>query len=218
MSQLAFIEAGPAPDPSASQWFTPEPIARELAWLAQDMFTSRTFYRGRLRAESPLRVLEPSAGRGALIRAIFEVESNGRAPHTLTVDAVERDPRWAEQLADLPRVRVETCCYLERPAPAQRYDLAITNPPYDGGVETQHLAKMLDECERILALLPARSLHGVARYEWVWSRFQGPGQDWWLHQQKHLIRRPSFGEGGGKDEIVLLDMQRVQGACSVGWL
>lgn len=207
MTQLSIVEAGPEQDPALAQWFTPPEIAREMVRMAASW----------LRMRPDARILEPSAGRGNLVRAVLEVNPRAR------IDAVEIDARWQSSLEGLgPNVRVDICDYLERPTPAQRYQLGTTNPPYDGGEESAHLAKMLDECDRIIALLPARSLHGAERHRRVWSRFRG---EWWLREQVHLVRRPKFGprnkDGcyGGSDEIVLLDMHRgVPGDCRVRWL
>jgi len=202
VTQLSIVEAGPQQDPALSQWFTSPEIAREMVRMAAQF----------LRMRPDARILEPSAGRGNLVRAMLEL-SSGFA----RIDAVELDARWQGSLEGLgDNVRVEICDYLERPAPRQRYHLAITNPPYDGGLEAAHLAKMLDECDRVIALLPARSLHGLERWTRVWSRFRS---EWWLREQVHLVRRPKFGPGGGSDEIVLLDMQRnCPGDCRVRWL
>jgi hypothetical protein len=200
-AQLSIVEAGPAKDPTLSQWFSPPELAREMVDMAATW----------LRMRPDARLLEPSAGRGNLVRAVLDVVPRAR------IDVVELDARWHGSLEGLgPNVRVEIVDYLDRPAPARRYHLAITNPPYDGGVEAAHLEKMLEECDRVIALLPARSLHGLERFERVWSRFRGT---WWLREEVRCIRRPKFGPGGGTDEIVLLDMQRnCPGDCRVRWL
>ena len=79
MTQLSIAEAGPACDPERSQWLTPMSLAREIVSLARtllDYATQRAY---------PVRVLEPSAGRGNLVRAVRE-----RCP-SATIDAVELD-------------------------------------------------------------------------------------------------------------------------------
>lgn len=208
--QLTIGAAGPSLDPSLSQWSTPPDLAAALV----DLVGSALDHGGRC----TLRVIEPSAGRGNLVRAIA-----ARAPGAL-IDAVDIDPRWCHELRVLGGCRVYEGDYLTRPAPAQRYDLGITNPPFDGGVETEHLAKLLDESDRIAALLPTRSLHGKARYRRIWYRFDprpearslGP-RDWYIRQEVRCIGRPAFGESGGADEIVLLDLSRTPGPCETRW-
>lgn len=212
-AQLAFVETGPEPDPSRAQWFTPLDLARELVGLAGSTLDDAH------RRGFTFRVLEPSAGRGHLVRAVLE-----RCPHA-EVDAIDVDPRWRADLEETG-ARVEIGDYLARPAPARRYDLSVSNPPYTGGEEVEHLEKLLDESERSLVLLPGRSLHGRERFDRLWSRF---GREWWLRKLVHLVARPRFGrrtsEGeariqasGGIDEIVLLDLRRVPGPCEVSWL
>lgn len=207
MTQLSIVEAGPEPNPDLGQWFTPPALAAELVAIAGALLDDAT------QRDFTLRVLEPSAGRGNIIRAVLD-----RCPSAL-VDAVEIDPRWRGDL-EATGARVEIGSYLERPAPVELYDFVPCNLPYDGGEEVHHLAKLLDECVRIAALLPARSLHGKERYERVWHRFdpRNPARDWWIHQKVHLITRPKFGPRGGSDEILLLDLRRYPGACVERWL
>lgn len=207
-AQLAIDAVGPEPTPELAQWFTRPELAHDLVALASVLLDDAHMRR------RPLRVLEPSAGRGNLVRAVLE-----RYP-SAHVDAIELHPRWHDDL-ETAGAHVEICNYLERPAPATRYDLAVTNPPYDGGEEAAHLEKLLDETHRILALLPARSLHGLDRYQRIWKRFDptNPARQWWVRQKVHCVSRPNFGgTGGGTDEIVLLDLRRrVPGGCKVRW-
>lgn len=214
IGQLSIAEAGPECDPALSQWFTDPRLARELVALAGDDLDCSGWHPEHLDLV-PYRVLEPSAGRGNLVRAVLE-----RAP-TALVDAVDIDGRWLVDLASIgPNVRVEIVDYLARPAPESLYDLGVCNVPFDGGEEGGHIAKMLDECERILALLPTRSLHGADRYAQIWHRFDArrPERDWYLRQEVRCTLRPKFGERGGTDEIVLLDLSREPGPCLPGWL
>jgi hypothetical protein len=208
-AQLAIAEVGPEPLPALSQWGTPPALAAELVALAGKYLDD-----ARARGFTP-HVLEPSAGRGNIVHALLD-----RCPHA-RVDVVDIDPRYYRDLAALvPEEQIGIGDYLVRPAPAQRYDLAPCNLPFDGGEEGGHLAKLLDESERIVALLPARSFHGRERYELVWHRFdpRNPARDWWIHQRVHCIGRPKFGSSGGSDEIELVDLRRVPGACVERWL
>lgn len=208
--QLAIVEAGPVCDPSFGQWLTDPRLARELVSLAGPLLDDAT------RRRWTPRVIEPSAGRGNLVRALLE-----RCPGAL-VDAIEIDARWQADLLEAvgPRGYVAIDDYLRRPAPTRRYDLAICNVPFDDGEEGPHIAKLLDEAERINALLPTRSLHGRERYELIWHRFDPnrPERDWWIRQEVRCIARPKFGPGGGSDEIVLLDLRRTPGDCVTRWL
>lgn len=221
IEQLTIGEAGPAPDPALSQWFSPPPLARELVALAGPLLDDA------VRRRWTPRILEPSAGRGNLVRAVLD-----RCPHA-EVHAVEIDPRWRADLeaiaatasGDGAAVHVEIADYLTRPAPASSllrcgYDLAVCNVPYDGGEEVHHVAKLLDEAERIAALLPVRSLHGRERYDRIWRRFdpRNVERDWWIWREVRCVSRPKFGEHGGTDEIVLLDLRRTPGPDVARWL
>lgn len=211
MTQLSIIEAGPAPSPELSQWFTPPQTAEALVSLAREDLVRWT------RVGFAPRVLEPSVGRGNLVRAVLAL-----CPAAM-VDAIDIDERWRDDLVSIgAAVNFEAIDYLERPAPRERYDLAVTNPPFDDGAEGPHLAKLLDEAEQILCLVPTRTLHGEERYRLIWHRFDrraNPNADWSIVKKAHLKRRPKFSAAGGTDEIVLLHLVRGRNhACEVIWL
>lgn len=216
MIQFALGDMGPVCVDKRSQFFTP-------AWVADRMVDwIRPLLDDATRRAWTLRILEPSAGSGALVRPV-RIAARGAL-----VDAVELDPAWAAHLREeqvsrgiradgsrsTGRCRVIEGDYLEQPPPAERYHLAITNPPFSGGEEAAHLAKMMDEAERIIAHLPARSLHGVDRHRQVWRRI---GVDWWLRREARLVRRPCYRGQGGSDEIVIVDLRRAPGPCEVEW-
>lgn len=213
MSQLAIAACGPEPAPELAQWFTRPEDADRLVGLASAFWedANRRWYRP--------RVLEPSAGAGNLVRAII------RACPTARIDAIELDARHIPTLATLAPGRATQGDFLTVDLPRARYDIAVANPPFDGGEEGPHLARIFDVCDRALLLLPARSLHGRARFNEVWSRFSDdeaqrkPGEArWYLRQEIRLIGRPAFGEKGGTDEILLLDARRAPGPCRVRWM
>lgn len=191
--QQSIIACGPEPERKLAQWFTKPPIARALVDLVRYEL-----------AAPPVRVLEPSAGNGALVRAVRAAQPRAH------VTACELDPRWREELeahADVVRIGD----YLEQPRPAQLYDVGVSNPPFDGGQEGEHVAKLLDEVGVAALLLPTRSLHGRERYGQIWYRFDGAEQwpEWAITKRVHMITRPKFAKDGGTDEIVLLRCERV---------
>lgn len=225
MTQLSIAENAPLDlNPDLAQWFTPDWLADHVAELIP--FERLMWHRHRV---LPYRVLEPAAGDGALIRAMLRVRSQPHR-HGMTIDAVDVDGRFARPLSDVAaearkiraEMRVEIGSYLDRPAPAERYDIAITNPPFTRGMETPFLAKLLDECEQIIAILPSRALHGLARHNAIWRRFEPVGsadREWSIRSINYCKRRPKFaGANGGKDEIVIVDLQRVPGDCKVRWI
>lgn len=226
MTQLSIAENAPLDlNPDLAQWFSPD-------WLADHLLDSVRVPQGYGR---PLRVLEPSAGNGALLRALAR---QGFGEYDIDVDVVEIDARFGFDLEREARVtegvfdrlsvrgeiciRVEICDYLKRPAPSERYDIAITNPPFTRGMETPFLAKLLDECDQIVAILPSRALHGLARHGAIWRRFEPVGSadpEWSIRAINYCKRRPKFaGANGGKDEIVIVNLQRAPGWCHVRWI
>lgn len=202
MSQLHIESIGPAADPERSQWFTPPEVAAELVGLAGPILGDYT------RTAYPARVLEPSAGCGNLVRQI-----QARAPGA-QITAVEIDPRWARELRVLGECTVVEGDYLAQPAPERLYDLAVMNPPYNGGEEAAHLEKVMWESAAVCALLPSRSMHGLNRHRRIWSQI---GQGWYLRKLVHCIRRPCFAATGGVDEIVLVYLSRMAGHTVVRW-
>ena len=158
-----------------SQWWTPDDTAERLAAWCGDVRGIR-------------RVLEPSAGDGSLVRAFC-----ARAPSAL-VDAVELDPRHIpalrERTAAYGGVVVNCCDYLARPAPPTPYDIAIMNPPYEGGLDSLFVAKAMRESVRVVALLRLAMLETQRTHDRVWSRVESG--EWRLVGLAIFVRRPVF--------------------------
>lgn len=158
-----------------SQWWTPGDAADRLAAWCGDM--------GRIHS-----VIEPSAGDGALVSALCH-----RQP-TLAVDAIEIDPRHIDALrertADFYGVHVECCDYLTRRAPDHLYDLALANTPYEEGLDSRFLAKLMDESTRVVALVRLAMLETQRTHERVWSRIDDGS--WMLSGMAIFVRRPVF--------------------------
>ncbi len=199
--QVSIPEVGPEPIAERAQFFTPPALAMKMAALAREDF-DRAANEGRL-----LRVLEPSAGRGALVHAIREVSTAAQ------IDAIELDPRWAAELKKQRTCNVYNEDYLLR-TKRIKYDLIIANPPYNGGEECAHIAKMMNDARRIILHIPTRSMHGLSRWGNIWSRI---GEDWWIRKERRLRLRPKYTGSGGTDEIIVLDLQQEPGLCDVEW-
>ncbi len=194
---------------ASSAWYTPPDVAARLAGLSA------------IAARRQWHVLEPSAGRGALIDPMVGPYTPDR------ITAIDADQRSADRLngryAGLP-VDVECCDYLSRPAPATPYDLAVLNPPYEGGQDSAFVAKCMDESLRVVALLRLAMLESQRAYDRVWSRVERG--EWRLLELHPFIARPVFlagGEesGGGKTAFMAVKLSRVPGevanGTSVGW-
>jgi predicted RNA methylase len=187
---LPGIDMEPALDRLAlSQWHTPHPLALRMAkWC------------GGIRSH---RILEPSAGGGALVRAAIECGANPSA-----ITAIELDPRWAKKLDTIERVEVEARDYLMRPAREHRYDLTLMNPPYEDGLDGRFLEKAMNESDRVVALIRTVALNGDDRYRRVWRRCNDDG-DFGMVGLAVLANRPDFGgEHGAMADFVVIKIVR----------
>lgn len=197
-----------------SQWFTPADIAARMARWAGNVSGT---------------VLEPSAGSGALLDAwLTERDADfPGSPTRVPVDVVELDPSFASLIAGAdygPGVLVECCDYLTRAAPAQRYALGLANPPYEDGLDGLFLAKMMTECDRIIALVRLAALAGSGRHASVWSRIESHADGWHMPGLAVFSSRPVFdgpesASGSAKSDFVCVKLSRVSppSATRVEW-
>jgi len=164
--QLGLIDPGePYYDEALSQWYTPPDLAQRIvAWALRG-------------TEGSLRILEPSAGDGALIRPLSAI-------HRAT--AYEIDLRRMAVLSCLDQVEeVRPVGYLGHWS-GDHWDLAIMNPPYENGAAERFVRKAVTECDRVVALLRASALFGVERWGILWSQVA-------ITRLALLTRRPQFG-------------------------
>lgn len=133
-------EERPSHDRDASQWFTPPWLAKRLvAWCGSPPVS---------------RVLEPSAGGGALVDAVRDRWAFA------VVDAYETDSRWASVLRARPdtwrcappAVVVHERDFLASPVPSEPYDLAAMNPPFEGGQDIAFLRHAM-RCSRRVVMI-----------------------------------------------------------------
>lgn len=85
--------------------------------------------------DAGMRVLEPSAGRGAIVKAIHRV-----CPE-VTVDCYELMPENREFLQTIQNVRVMGENFEEERATYQ-YDIIVANPPFSKNQDIRHLRRM----------------------------------------------------------------------------
>lgn len=102
---------------------TPMPIARRLAARLGDV-------------ESSDKILEPSAGRGALINAVLETWPD----HVIDCYELMDDNR--AELAKIPNARLLGNDFME--AEVGIYDKIIANPPFTNNQDIKHVMKMWD--------------------------------------------------------------------------
>lgn len=85
--------------------------------------------------DAGMRILEPSAGRGAIVKAIHRV-----CPE-VTVDCYELMPENREFLQTIQNVRVMGENFEEERA-AYQYDIIVANPPFSKNQDIRHLRRM----------------------------------------------------------------------------
>lgn len=225
-TQSGFDAFGPSRVEALSQFFTPPGVATRMVDMIGDV---------KLRT-----VLEPSCGLGALVKPML-LRGSGRYvsdsildPLVITaVDIYEPNVTWCRDniIADGPTTRVDWVLgdYLAMPAPTQRYDLSVSNVPYNKdpddavALDGKFLAKLMDECERAVTLIRLTSLAGEYRYEQVWSRCEGRDSEWIVREFVALPTRPNCGGKGGKIDFCVVKMSRRtehdDGVTScIGWL
>lgn len=170
-------------------------------WLA------RTFIRW-CGVRHGMRVLDCGSGMGALAHAAADVGAR--------VTAVERDPRLVERTR--ARLEARGVTVIERDllvsdrrqtsiAGGAGYDLAISNPPWEGDLPALFAAAMLERAPRAGLIVPQAVLSGAERSETLWGIATPVAFEF-------LRTRPAFdgmGGGGGKRDVMLLELRR--GGC-----
>lgn len=137
-------------DASKSQWYLDHALAERIAVWAQSNWP----YPKRL------CVLEPSAGRGALampLRALFG-----------EVVCCDIDSQNAEYLKRCG-FEVHEGDFLKW-WPDRRFDLAVANPPFEGGQTEEHILHALKHCDRVVCHCPLTTLAGQERRAGLWSQ------------------------------------------------
>lgn len=124
------------------EFFTPPELANKMACCINEHFATSD--------PMPVRVsvLEPSAGRGALVDAILGCTDNS---WTWDICACEIQKINADCIVKDPRVRVCACDFLSHTSPiytgsmndGANYDAAIMNPPFTKKVWLDHIETAL---------------------------------------------------------------------------
>lgn len=197
MSELPGFEV-PARDRELSQFFTPPWLAaRTWAWMMPAA------------PRLPMRVLEPSAGDGALIRPLLA----RLAPETHVV-AYEIDMRHVVELerlrasAGLPS-EIRGVDFLGADLGGERFEISVLNPPYEDGQEIAFTEKVLGCSDRVGGIFRAAMLFGQKRNAfWRWTD---------VRRMALLSDRPDFGgDHSAKADFVVLDLQRRRAARRQG--
>lgn len=183
------------PGGAVGQFWTPPWLARAfVGWLG---------------IRSGMRVLDGGSGMGALSYAAADVGAR--------VTAVEIDPVLAERTRE--RLEARGVMLVEEDlllgdrrqtwigSLGAGYDIAISNPPWEGDLPARFAAAMLERSPRAGLIVPQAVLAGVERRT-LWDVATPVAVE-------HLTRRPCFDElrssGGGKRDVILLELRR--GGC-----
>lgn len=179
--------------PGLDQYFTP-------TWLAERIAGELGPWLGR-------RVLEPSAGQGALALPIARA---GAAK----VLAVELDPghaevlrarAWNEGLTNLEVVVGDFLSSSFTPDDTlDRFDVVVTNPPYGNELDSRFVARALWSAPRVVAVVRSAFLHTAVRYRRVWTHAR-------IEQHVVLVDRPDFGgDESAKYDYAVLALERLR--------
>ena len=199
-AQIELIE-GTNRNVSLSQYFTPPDLAAKVVeWACE--------YRGGYRKANgePMRVLEPSAGNGALVRPLVAAGAH--------VEAVELDVRYMSDIAKAlghgkreHRMHVP-CNFLELPAytlhSGTHFDLCVMNPPYEDGKDVAFILHALEFAPRVVGIFQAGIEYGVDRYDDLWSVVR-PTR---ILKLKRRWFKSQDGKGGLTNYVVLELMRR----------
>ncbi len=182
-----------------SQWFSPPSVSDIVADMVCPTPT--------------MRVLEPAAGNGALLRALVsDVPEESLDPANVTTHEI--DPRWVAKLRSDGWNCIEGD-YLEAPPPAELYDECVMNSPFEKGLDLRFLVKAMDESRAVTAVLRLNALCGVKRVEQVWER-----EGWAPRFLAFFGRRPPFDGGSDSDSsprhdfcVARLERRDKRGMC-----
>lgn len=146
------------------------------------------------------RVLEPSAGNGALAIEIKKRLYGG------TLVMVETLAPCVSLLRSMDLGEVLWGDFLTTEKLKDDFSLVIMNPPYDDGLDTKHLVRALEFAPRVVALLRLNALSGLERYEKIWGQHS-------LRRLAFLARRPRFSSPSGasgspRHDFIIVDIHR----------
>lgn len=162
LDQAAVVESG------LDQFFTDPELAKLMAaWALRGRNLTNT------------RLLEPSAGDGALVRGAIHY---GMDPKNIT--AVEKSRDVADPLLVQTGADVVIGDF-RRWRPSVRFDLALMNPPYRDGRDVAHVFRALCMADRVVVLCLASFCYSVGRYETLWSRAR-------VRRRVVLAKRPKY--------------------------
>lgn len=157
-------------------------------------------------AKSGLRVLEPSAGEGAIVAPLL---AKG-----MLVDAVEIHPSRAIKLREMQapygQLRVFNANFLTFKA-APTYDLVVMNPPFSGTHWMDHVRKAFDLLApggQLLAILPASAEVNETAKHLAFRRWAEKVNSDRYGRLFRDLPPESFAETGTRVQTVILELRK----------
>jgi hypothetical protein len=132
------------------EFLTPTDLADKMAALAIGQLASIDLIH-----PNKAMVLEPSAGRGAIIDALLR---RSEIPWNWEINAVEIQGRNARAITDDPRVYVVNGDFLDQRPACGRYDAVLMNPPFARNawlLHLEHAIKFLGKNGFLIAVVPS---------------------------------------------------------------
>lgn len=171
---------------------TPEPLARKMIILS---------YLEKCNSYS--RIIEPSAGRGAIVREIFKEQR-----FITQVDCCEIMPLNRTFLEKIDGVSIIADDFLTLPESYNNYyDRVIANPPFTKNQDIDHIYKMYDVCKKGGIIVTMASKH--------WTFATGKKEEKfrkWIYNtvlaRIQSIDTGTFSESGTEIETVLIVIEK----------
>jgi predicted RNA methylase len=188
----AALNAGACVDEKKTYQFyeTPFKLAEDLAWMAK--------------IKPGQSVLEPSAGKGAIVSAILKVY-----PFLSQIDVCEIQPELQLALKEMSKTRLmpaDDFLDLE-----EKYDRIIMNPPFTAGQDVAHVKHAYD------LLRPGGRLVAITSKSWKShsSKKIGEFREWHealvkdgLAEEPRVLPSGTFSQSGTEVETLVLVLDR----------
>lgn len=157
------------------------------------------------------RVLEPSAGRGSLLRPMYwssqPKEQVAYDVDPMNVERLRLLARCVQASERRPVLEVRQRDFTADLDPG-RFDLVVMNPPYESDQDIAHLDHALDHSHMVVALVRTTIVHGQTRFRKFWRHAD-------ILRRANLVERPEFSipvngkkPPGAMSDFVCLDIRR----------